>query len=109
MRSIIAASAVRWRVAKALSKMGMEGSSSRLAFAECHICVEVPDIPTIGDRHVASIGPAIDHDDAIFAEQAIIAGIVDEARNKKFLLRSFLEISADRGAVVDLCQSGARV
>jgi len=65
------------------------------------LCRKVPG-PT-GD------GPAIDDDDAILAKQAIIAGVIDETRDEKFLLRSFREISADRGAIVDLGQSDARM
>src|SRR5258708_22786121 len=80
-----------------------------LAFAESHICVEIPDVPPIGYRHVATIWPAIDDDDTILAKQAIIVGVIDETRDEKFLLRSFREISADRGAIVDLGQSDARM
>src|SRR3984885_10742981 len=72
-----------------------------LAFAESHAGVEVPDIPAIGDRHMAGIGPAIDDDDAVFAKQAVVVGVVDEARDEEFLLRPFQKISADCGGIVD--------
>ena len=45
-----------------------------LAFAKSHAGVEVPDVPAIGDRHMAGIGPAVDDDDAVFAKQAVLAG-----------------------------------
>src|ERR1700733_11500318 len=78
-----------------------------LAFAESHAGVEVPDIPAIGDRHMAGIGPAVDDDDAVFAKQAVIVGVVDEARDKEFLLRPLRKISADRGAIVNPGESCA--
>ena len=72
-----------------------------LAVAEGHAGVEIPDVPAIGDRHVAGIGPAVDEDDAVFAKQTVGTGIVDEAGDEEFLLRPLREISADRGAIVD--------
>src|ERR1700691_5839211 len=80
---------------------------SALAFAEGYAGIEVPDVPAIGDRHMAGIGPAVDHDDAVFAKQAVIAGVVDEARDKEFLLRPLRKISADRGVIVDPGESDA--
>src|SRR5260370_22324820 len=73
-----------------------------LAFAKCHICVEVPDIPTIGDRHVAGIGPAIDDDDPVFAKQAVIVGVIDEARDEEFLLQPVRKKSIDRRPIIEL-------
>src|SRR5713226_628625 len=77
------------------------------AFAERHACVEIPDIPAIGDRHVAGIRPSIDEDDSIFAKQTIIVGIIDEARHEKFQLRSFCEISDYCGAIIELGEPDA--
>src|SRR6185312_7088644 len=65
-----------------------------LAFAESHAGVEVPDVPAIGDRHMAGIGPPVDDDDAVFAKQAVATGIVDKARDKEFRLRPLRKISA---------------
>ena len=69
-----------------------------LAFAERHAGVEVPDIPAVGDRHMAGIGPAIDENNAIFAEQTVVPGIIDKAGDEEFLLRPVREISGDHGA-----------
>ena len=43
-----------------------------LARAVRHSGVEIPDVPAIGDRHVAGVRPAIDEDDAVLAKQAIV-------------------------------------
>src|SRR5260221_8675257 len=74
-----------------------------------HSRVEVPDIPAIGDRHVARVRPAVDENDAVLAKQAVIAGVIDEARDEEFLLLTFCEISIDRGAVIDLGEPDARM
>src|SRR6202035_5194609 len=93
------------RAPMASGESGIEGAHEvcllqALAFAESHAGVEVPDVPAIGDRHVAGIGPAVNDDDTVFAKQAVIAGVVDETRDEEFRLRPHLEISADRGAIV---------
>src|SRR5258705_7248761 len=73
-----------------------------LAFAEHHARVEIPDVPLLGDPHVTGIGPAVDHNDSVFAEEAVAAGIIDEAGKEELLLRSLLKISNHRRAGIDL-------
>ena len=83
-------------------------SSSRLPALARHVGVEVPDLPAVGDRHVAGIGLAVDEDDAIFAEQAVLARIVDEARDEEFLRPGARrEIALHRRAIVDLGKADA--
>src|SRR5450631_1412818 len=72
-----------------------------------HPGVEIPDIPAIGDRHVACIRPAVDEDDAILAKQAVVVGVVDKTRHEKFLLRPLREIYRYRGAIVELGETDA--
>src|SRR4051812_37372863 len=78
-----------------------------LAFAEHHARVEIPDVPLLSDRHVTGIWPAIDHNNSIFAKQAVAAGIINEAGKKEFLLRSLLKISSHCGTGIDLGKANA--
>src|SRR5476649_712155 len=66
-----------------------------------HPGVEIPDIPAIGDRHVACVRPAVDEDNAILAKQAVIVGVVDKARDEKTLLRPRCKIFRYRGTIVE--------
>src|SRR5581483_2037545 len=50
---------------------------------ERHARVEIPDVPTVRDRHVARVGLAVDEDDPVLAEQAVAARIIDEGRSKE--------------------------
>src|SRR5881275_999871 len=98
----------------AVRKTDVERTHERFFFetlgcAVGHSRVEIPDIPLTGDRHVAGVRPTFHEDDPVLAEQAILAGVVDEARDKKFLLRPCLEISADRGSIIELGEPDARM
>jgi hypothetical protein len=92
----------------------VEGAHERL-FLETLGCtvghprIEIPDIPTIGDRHMACVGPAIDENNAVLAKQAVLVGVIDEARDEEFLLRPFRKISSDRGAIIDFGEPDARM
>ena len=78
-----------------------------LARARRHACVEIPDIPAIGDGKMAGIGPSVDQNDAIFSEQAVVATIIDKARREEQVLRMLAEIAFDRADVVKLCKTSA--
>src|SRR5271163_1795165 len=78
-----------------------------LAFAERHARVEIPDVAAVGDCHVAGVSAAIDEDDAVFAIESVIAGIIDKARDEEFLLRVLRQISAERALIVDLGEASA--
>src|SRR5207248_1044950 len=98
----------------AVRKSDVERTHERFFFetlgcAVGHSRVEIPDIPLTGDRHVAGVRPAFDKDYAVLAEQAILARIVDEARNKEFRLRPCFEISADRGSIIEHGEANARM
>src|ERR1700722_13231462 len=95
-----------------LRKAGIERLHESLFFtalarALCHLRVEIPDVPAIGDGKMTRIGLSIDHDDAIFPEQAIVAAIIDKARHEKHFFRMFAEIALDRADVVKLCKTFA--
>ena len=80
-RDLVARARTRW------SKSSMKtASSSPLLLAERHVGVEIPDVPAIGDRHVAGVGLAVDHGETIFAIEPVGARIVDEARDEEILL-----------------------
>ena len=74
-----------------------------------HAGVEIPDVPAIGDRHVASIGAAVDEHDSVLAKQAVFTGIIDETRDEEILLLPFGEIAPKRELVVDLHKPPARM
>jgi hypothetical protein len=42
---------------------------------------------------VARIGAALDEHDAVFAKQAVFAGVIDKPRDKKFQLFALIEIT----------------
>jgi len=56
---------------------------------------------------VAGIGPAVNDDEPIFSKQAVVAGVIDETRDKELLLRPFRKIPADRGAIVEFRKTNA--
>src|SRR5581483_12275762 len=92
----------------------VEGAHERLFFETLgriagHSGVEVPDVPSCGDRHVTRIGPAVDEDEAILAKLSVGAGIVDKARNEEFLLGSRCQITLECGAIVELGEPDARM
>ena len=72
-----------------------------LLHVERHAGVEIPNVPAVRDRHVASIGFAGDEHDPVFAEQAICIRIIDEAGGEELLLHAFGKISRKRGAIFD--------
>src|SRR5215210_9193510 len=72
-----------------------------------HSGVQVPDIPAGGDRHVASVRTAFDEYEPVLAKQPVLARIVDEARDEKFLLRPRREVFADCCAIVQLGETDA--
>src|SRR6202000_2912317 len=65
-----------------------------------HARVEIPDVPTIGDRHMAGIRFAVDEYDAVFAEPPVGTRIVDKAGDEKRLLASPGKVSRERGATM---------
>jgi hypothetical protein len=78
-----------------------------LAFAERHAGVEIPDVPAVGDCHVAGVSATIDEDDPVFAIEAVVTRIIDEARDEEFLLRALRQISAERAIIVDPGEASA--
>ena len=73
-----------------------------LGGARRHSRVEIPDVPAIGDRHVAGVRPAIDEDDPVLAKQTVLIGVIDKARDEEFLFLPLVEIALERGAIVEL-------
>ena len=71
-----------------------------LAGTPGHSRVEVPDVPAICDRHVTGVGPAVHEDHAVFAEQAVVAGIVDVPRNKELFFLALIEIARHRLTII---------
>src|ERR1700740_622102 len=69
--------------------------------------IEIPDVPAVGDRHVAGKGAPVDEDDAILSEQTVLARIVDETGEEECLLRAAVEILLQRGTVIDLGKTDA--
>ena len=51
---------------------------------------------------MAGVGTPVDEDDAVFAEQTVLASIVDETRYEEGLLLATVEIGFQRRAIVDL-------
>src|ERR1700745_3799914 len=95
-------------------KTDLEGAHERLFLktlfrARRHAGVEIPDVPAVGDRHVAGIGLAIDESEAVLAEQAVVARIVDETRDKEQLLAALGEVTRHRLGGVDACQARPRM
>lgn len=84
-----------------------DGFLRPLLLAERHIGVEIPDVPAVGDRHVAGIGPAVDHRETIFAIETVRAHIVDEARDEEVLLVAPGNIGCERRRVVELGEADA--
>src|ERR1700722_5670710 len=78
-----------------------------LARALRHACVEIPDIPAIGDGKMTRIRPPIDQDDAIFSQQPVFAAIIDKARCKEQVFGMLAEIALYRARVVELCKTFA--
>ncbi len=74
-----------------------------------HSGVEIPDVPAVGDRHVAGVRLAVDEDDPVFAEQAVLARIVDKSRDEELLFFAPFEIARHRRAVVDLGETDTGV
>src|SRR5215475_5488080 len=90
----------------------VEGAHERLFFetlrwAFRHPCVEIPDVPPIGDRHMTRVGPPFDEDDAVLSKQPIFVRVVDKAGHEIILFRPFLEITIDRGAIVEFGEPDA--
>src|SRR5262249_21526666 len=72
-----------------------------LGRASRHPCIEIPDVPAIGDRHVTCVRSPLDENDAVFAKQSVCARVVDKAGYEKLLLRPFCEIAIDRVVIVE--------
>lgn len=78
-----------------------------LLLAEGHVGVEIPDVPAVGDRHVAGVGFTVDHRETIFAVEPVGARIVDEARDEEILLVTLGKIGCDRRSIVELREADA--
>ena len=72
-----------------------------------HPCIEIPDVPAIGDRHVTRVRPPFDEGNTVLAKQSIFARVVDKAGYEKILFRPFLEIAIDRVAIVEFGEPDA--
>ncbi len=78
-----------------------------LLFAERHVGVEIPDVPAVGDRHVAGVSFAVDHRETIFAVEPVRVHVVDEARDEEILFVPFGKIGCERCRVVELGEPDA--
>src|SRR5258708_217947 len=54
-----------------------------------HAGVEIPDIPAIGDRHIAFESPAFDEHETVIAKQAVPIRVTDEDGKDEVLRRPF--------------------
>src|SRR5579872_2712126 len=78
-----------------------------LVLTRRHLCVHIPDVPAIRDRGVTRVRAPIDEDEAILAEQTVVALIIHEARNEELFLRMLAEIALDRDCIVELGETPA--